>query len=49
MFGGPTREPALARKSGERGLGKNAAEWTGKVEIRKAKVLAVGETCIAIF
>ena len=31
-----------------RGLGKNAGEWTGRVEIKK-KSLAVSVACMAIY
>ena len=31
-----------------RGFGKNAGEWTGRVEIRK-KFLAVNEVCMALW
>ena len=32
-----------------RGFGKNAGEWTGRVEIRKEKTLAVSVACMAIY
>ena len=37
LFCGPTQEPVLARATGQigRGFGKNAGEWTGRVEISK--------------
>ena len=32
-----------------RGFGKNASEWTGRVEINKEKSLAVSVACMAIY
>ena len=51
-FCGPTREAVLATantgKTWER-FWKNADEWTGRVEIRKKKSLAVSLACMAIY
>ena len=45
LFYGPTQK----RKKIERGFGKNADEWTGRVEISKEDFLAVSVACIAIY
>ena len=52
LFCGPTQEPVLAaantgKKLG-RSFGKNAGEWTGRVEISKEKSLAISVACMAI-
>ena len=44
-------EPASSRPTQEkigRGFGKNAGEWTGRVEISKEELLAVSVACMAI-
>ena len=32
-----------------RGVGKNAGEWTGRVEISMEEILAVSVACMAIY
>ena len=32
-----------------RGFGKNAGEWTGRVEISQEEILAVSVACMAIY
>ena len=39
---------ANKRKTWER-FGKNAGEWTGRVEIGKGEILAVGVACMVIY
>ena len=51
LFCEPTQEPVLAIANAgknQRGFGKNAGEWTGRVEIRK-KFLAVSIAYMAVY
>ena len=42
-------QPQLTQEELRSGFGKNAGEWTGRVEISKEEILAVSVACSAIY